>query len=263
MNLQPSYAIAVAWHNEKQHLAFLEAWGLKDKPIPRWVCFFQDLIKKGGARPKNEAVKIAIQTGAEYICVLDDDCYPYDCDSLDEFAEAHIAALQPANVRMYEQVMTPASRGTPYYTHGIVMPVAASMGFWRNVPDYDAPHQLCCPKDAKIEFKAEAIHGRYFPLCGMNFAFRASEWPWCQHIANVGRFDDIFMGYLWQRKAYANGQCFNLAGPKVFHSRQSNVFNNLRGEIDNLERNETLWRNIAIAELRSYEEMLQRCEFVL
>lgn len=91
----------------------------------------------------------------------------------------------------------------------------------------------------------------------MNLAFRSEEWPWCQFV-NVPRMDDIWSGFLWQKKAYLEGKCFNLNGPIVYHSRQSNVWSNLKIETDNLERNETLWSEIATGPLLAYNEMLQR-----
>jgi hypothetical protein len=79
----------------------------------------------------------------------------------------------------------------------------------------------------------------------MNVAFRPADWqPWCRFI-DVARFDDIWMGWLWQREAYRRGCCFNLAGPVIRHSRQSNVWRNLRAEARYLEETETLWREIA------------------
>jgi len=61
----------------------------------------------------------------------------------------------------------------------------------------------------------------------------------------VPRFDDIWMGWLFQKEAYRRGYAFNLGGPLVKHSRQSNVWANLRDESVHLERNEMLWRDIA------------------
>ena len=89
----------------------------------------------------------------------------------------------------------------------------------------------------------------------MNIAFRPKLWhPWCQFI-DVPRFDDIWMGWLWQREAYRRGACFNLSGPLVRHARQSNVWKNLKDEAEHLETNETLWRSIECSPFDSYEEL--------
>ena len=71
------------------------------------------------------------------------------------------------------------------------------------------------------------------------------------------RIDDIWMGWMWQREAYQRGYCFNLSGPMVRHSRQSNVWRNLRDESRYLEENETLWRKIAQHHRADYESLRQ------
>jgi hypothetical protein len=91
----------------------------------------------------------------------------------------------------------------------------------------------------------------------MNLAFRPKEWaPWCSFI-NVPRFDDIWMGWLWQKEAYRRMACFNLNGPFVKHSRQSNVWQNLRDETKYLEASETLWRSIALCRSDSYDDLVK------
>jgi hypothetical protein len=218
--------------------------------------FKHDSDRSGCALTKNRGIRQAIDEGAEVVIVLDDDCFPHGDQSLDEFIEAHVIALEPQPVVMIEAVTEPPSRGTPYFNRTIKMPVAASMGFWSEIGDYDAPGQLVHGSRHPMTFSRKAMHGRYFPLCGMNLAFRVEEWPWCQFI-DVPRFDDIWQGFVWQKKAYSEGKCFNLSGPIVRHSRQSNVWKNLRDESANLERNETIWIDVHNAPLGDYESMLE------
>lgn len=252
------YCIVVPWHDYKQMYSFMDAWRLSPNlPPPDCLILQQDPGWKSCAKTKNAGINAAMSAGAEFIIILDSDCYPStDAMTLESFAEAHIKALEPQPVKMFQQVTTPPSRGTPYFNRTITMPVAASMGYWTNVPDLDAPGQLVHGQRAKLQFNQSAIFGRHFPLCGMNLAFRVSEFPWCQFI-DVSRFDDIFSGFLWQRHAYSEGKCFNLNGPMVSHSRQSNVFQNLRDESLNLERNESIWHEIATGPLLEYSEMLK------
>ena len=126
----------------------------------------------------------------------------------------------------------------------MLLDVAASIGFWTEVGDYCAVRQLA-HNAQPMSFVRQSIYGQYFPLCGMNLAFEPKKWmPWCQFI-DVARYDDIWMGWLWQREAYRRGYCFNLSGPLIRHSRQSNVWKNLKAEAEYLEENETLWREIA------------------
>lgn len=247
--------VVVPWHNPKQLDLFLSAWWIKSADDR--LLLQQDTDKSGCALTKNAGVRRAIDSGAEVIIVLDDDCFPEEDQTLDSFIAEHLQALEPQPVLMFEQVTEPASRGTPYFNRTITMPVAASMGFWSHIGDYDAPGQLVHGALNPMDFDRKTIFGKYFPLCGMNLAFRATEWPWCQFI-NVPRFDDIWQGFLWQKKAYAHGQCFNLIGPIVRHSRQSNVWANLRDEAQNLERNEMIWREIHGENTLDYDMLCAR-----
>ncbi len=240
--------VVVPWHNPEQLARFLEAWAIDaDDPL---LLLQQDKSKEGCAKTKNAGIANAIDKGAETVIILDDDCLPETSGDdpivdLWSFSEVHAAALESQQVRMFEPVTLPASRGTPYFNRSISMPVAASMSFWTGVGDYDAPGQLIHGAQNPMQFRREAMFGRYFPLCGMALAFNPRKWlPWCQFI-DVPRFDDIWQGFLWQKEAYRRGYCFNLAGPLVRHSRQSNVWANLRDEAVHLERNETLWSDIA------------------
>lgn len=244
--------VVIPWHNADQLAIFLKAWsiGIEDKS----ALFQQDKHREGCACTKNRGIKSAIEAGADVIIVLDDDCLPENGQTFGSLIEAHLLALQPQPVEMFVAVTDPPSRGTPYFNRTITMPVAASMGFWTHIGDYDAPGQLVHGAMKPMKFTRTAIHGRYFPLCGMNIAFRTSEWPWCQFI-EAPRFDDIWQGFLWQRRAYAEGKCFNLAGPIVRHSRQSNVWKNLQEEAKYLERNETLWSDIHKLPLTTCDEM--------
>lgn len=247
--------IVTPWHSQEQRDKFLSAWGFYSKEeLPSYLILQQDRDREGCAATKNKGIQQAINQGADTIIILDDDCFPtFDSPTLQDLADAHEKALNPQEIELFQAVTDPPSRGTPYFATSLTMPVAASMGFWTNVGDYDAPAQLVRGQTHPMKFSRTAIHGRYFPLCGMNLAFRAEEYPWCRFI-EVERFDDIWQGFLWQRKAYAEGKCFNLNGPLIHHSRQSNVWHNLRVEAPNLERNEELWKQAATLPLKPYEE---------
>lgn len=255
----PDAKIIVPWHNKEQISKFLEAWGV-DFGDPRFI-FQQDTLKEGCARTKNAGLKAAIDQGVETVIVLDDDCFPlaeslYFKDRVDAFIEAHLTALLPLEVELFKQVTMPPSRGTPYFNRTVKLPVAASMGFWQEIGDYDAVHQLALGATHPMEFDKSPVFGNYFPLCGMNLAFKPKDWwPWCQFV-DVPRFDDIWQGFLWQKKAYSTGHCFNLGGPVVRHSRQSDVWANLRDESVNLKHNETAWQKVHNSKLDNYETAL-------
>jgi hypothetical protein len=250
--------VVVPWHNPKQKNEFLEAWQvLEGNPL---LELSQDKDQSGCAVTKNRGIRRAVDAGVDYVCVLDDDCYPAQPEAkLEEFVEDHIAALQPQKVQMVFPTCTPHPRGYPYRNRSITMPVAASIGLWIGHLDLDAMSTLVYG-GAEIEqpsFLRQAIFGHYFPFCGMNFAFHRA-WIDSAQLINIPRWDDIFMGWLWQREAYKQKACFNLKGPLIRHVRQSDPWKNLQKEIDYLELNETLWETIhqsppekSLPELRS------------
>jgi hypothetical protein len=248
------FCIVVPWHNPTQREKFLQEWGVS--AVSDYLIMEQDIGGQGCARTKNSGIRKAINRGAEVIIILDDDCFPEETTTLSAFAECHLDALKVQDIPIFAAVTDPPSRGTPYFNRTMPIPIAASMGFWTENPDYDAPRQLCSIEEC--HFKKGIISGMYFPLCGMNLAFRAEEWPWCSFI-NVPRFDDIWMGFIFQKHAYSQRKAFNLRGPTVRHSRQSSVWKNLRAEAINMERNETIWQEIdAMPKDLSHQEVIRR-----
>lgn len=245
--------VIVPWVTEEEKRKFRAAWGIHGSPS--WLIMQQDKEREGCGPTKNRGIDCALDRKAEFVVILDGDCYPANSQqTLTDVVMHHMEALHPQEVRMFETVTDPPSRGTPYQGLTVKMPVAASMGFWLNVPDYCAVRQLAHDGE-NMEFYQRTIHGKYFPLCGMNLAFNPSLWiPWCRFI-DVPRFDDIWMGWLWQKEAYRQGYCFNLNGPMIYHARQSNVWKNLKQEAEHLEENEELWRKIATSGYKSYENL--------
>lgn len=246
--------VIVPWVCQEEVDTFLEKWKINTS-VPDWLILQQDVDGEGCGATKNKGIIKAMKMGAEAVVILDGDCYlPDNIRDMQEFVEYHCMALRPQNVKLFESVTEPPSRGTPYSCHSAVLPVAASMGFWLEMGDYCAVRQLVFG-GIDMVFEQKAVYQRYFPLCGMNLAFKPQEWwPWCQFI-DVPRFDDIWMGWLWQREAYRRGYCFNLNGPLVCHSRQSDVWKNLQSESVYLKKNETLWRDIALNQLDDYESL--------
>jgi hypothetical protein len=247
------YKIIVPWHNPAQIQAFKDAWSINGEED--YLVLQYDENREGCAVTKNRGVERAIQKGAKTVIILDDDCFPESIDRLPELAEAHLECLHPVQVEMFQRVTEPISRGTPYQGRHVEMPVACSMGFWTNIGDYDALGQLVHGATKQMVFRRKPVVGKYFALCGMNMAVDVKWWPWFKFI-NVSRFDDIWMGFIFQKHAYSRGHCFNLNGPLVRHSRQSNVWANLRDESKYLEKNETLWQDIAHSKFKTRDELL-------
>lgn len=246
--------IIVPWHNKEVKEAFVDAW--KINFTEKYLLFEQDVDKIGCANMKNKMIQKAYDMGAEYIGVLDSDCHPVDNMNLRDWMDLHIEALEPQPVEVFEIITDPLSRGTPYTSDDrkIVMPVAGSIGFWSQNGDYDAASQLVY-QNKPMTFKRHTIYGKYFALSGMNFAFKREWWSWPKLI-DISRWDDIFMGWIWQKKAYYEGYCFNLAGPIVEHSRQSNPYVNLKIESLYIEEAQTLWRKIMKHPTINYNELI-------
>lgn len=240
--------IIVPYHNKEQIEKFCAKWGVQDMESDKLTLFFEDRIGAGCARTKNEAIQTAIdEHNADIVVILDDDCYPVQMSGMNlaQFAGAHVKNLiRPAAVEMLEAITDPPSRGTPRFSRTKDYPVAASIGFWRGSNDFSAVDDLSHGKWPMNCFMKPAIFGKYFALSGMNIAFRPKDWlPWCQFI-DVPRYDDVWMGLLFQKEAYRRGFCFSFTGPEVFHDKQSNLFANLRHETQWYEENETLWLKI-------------------
>lgn len=247
--------VCTPWHNLAVRDAFLDAW--KITPDDPRILLREDIGRIGCGAMKNKIIAEAVERGAKTAIVLDSDCHPSrSCPTLEEFIAGHERALEPCPVRMFVEVTHPISRGTPHEPTNrfLIKPVAASMGFWEDNPDWDAISQIVYGADAEMAHYTQARFMQYFALSGMNLAFDLKWLPWCQFI-DVPRMDDIWMGFLWQREAYRRGYCFNLAGPTVKHSRQSNQWLNLRQEAPFMEANETLWQKIHTHPSNDYDTL--------
>lgn len=240
------FAVVVPWHRKEILDKFLKAWGVTTSHD--WL--FLEHGTNGCAQTKNAGIKRALDAGAEYIIVLDDDCYPAPEPSgqpreyfLQDFAAEHVAALRPQDVRMVFPTTVPQPRGMPYRNWSVKVPVAASIGLWVKNPDFDAMTALVLGPETPVTYARMPFFMRYFPFCGMNFAFHR-DWADCAVLIDVPRFDDIWMGWIWEKVAYGKGHCFNLAGPLVTHARQSDVWKNLEDEVKYLKVNEDLWSTV-------------------
>lgn len=271
--LNQNVIIVVPWHNSNQIERFKSAWNVTAKEDEELVLFFEDAGGYGCARAKNDGVKHAVEDyDADIVVILDDDCYPVKASdllnrgmagvshhqlagSLTEFAAKHVARLEErAAVEIFSHITTPKSRGTPILQRTAAFPVAASIGFWLGMSDYSAVDELSAGKQP-MKFDSRPMFNRHFAMSGMNIAFKPREWlPWCSFI-DVPRYDDIWMGLLWQKEAYRRGYCFSFDGPLVNHAKQSNPFNNLIEEAKYLEANETVWRKIFESKHTEYDEL--------
>jgi len=185
----------------------------------------------------------AWEMGAEVIVTMDDDCYPNSPGYLD----AHMRALEQT-VEEEAWVSTIDGlkpRGFPYLSWKRVREVVLNHGLWSGVPDLDAVTQLA--SQGKWTPRKQVIpHGMYFPMCGMNIAFKREVVP-AMYFLLMGqgyeydRFGDIWCGIIVKRIADHLGKAIMSGDPSVHHERASNVWANLRKEAAALERNEVFW----------------------
>ncbi len=202
------------------------------------------------------------EPGIDMIVTLDDDCYP----DTPNFLQSHFARIssETTSRAWINTGVGGFPRGMPYHAMDRVRPCAINHGMWSNVPDLDAITQLA---NARFNQPFEAINqvipvGGYFPMCGMNLAWRSEvtpvmyfllmgqlEWPF-------DRFGDIWCGVFAKKICDHLGVSITSGDPLIEHQRASNVWQNLGKEVAGYEVNETLWRNVDAIRLTkgSYKE---------
>jgi reversibly glycosylated polypeptide/UDP-arabinopyranose mutase len=176
----------------------------------------------------------------EYIITLDDDEVPIG----DTIAD-HISALnRRVPVSWISTAVDEYMRGFPY---GIreEAEVVLSHGVWEGVADWDAPTQLVLGSHRPVEFyKGPIPKGVYYPMCGMNIAFKRCMLPYIYQAPwadGVKRFDDILTGVESKREIDAHGWAVVTGYARTLHERASNVFTNLENEATGMRLNEEFW----------------------
>lgn len=191
----------------------------------------------------------AAQLGSDVIITLDDDCFPIEPG----FVARHVkAVLGDASEDAWVSTGTGIiPRGVPYQGRNRERPVGINHGLWTNVADYDAITQLTLGRTGgAFEPIQQTIPvGKYFPMCGMNLAWRAELTP-AMYFLLMGRdwpfdrFGDIWCGMLAKKICDHVGFAVASGNPMIEHRRASNVWANLQKEAPGLPVNETLWSAI-------------------
>ncbi|MBI4863413.1 MAG: hypothetical protein HY815_24575 [Candidatus Riflebacteria bacterium] len=191
----------------------------------------------------------AYQAGARMIVTLDDDCLPHGTPLLAQHHRQLFTPVeQPAWVATGSGLRT---RGTPYGRLTRTRECVINHGLWTTVPDLDAVTQLSNQRDpGPFEPIQQVVpQGAYFPMCGMNVAFKpvvapamyfllmGCDWPF-------DRFGDIWCGLFVKRILDHLGLAVRSGEPLVQHCRASNVWTNLRKELPGYEMNETVWQDV-------------------
>jgi reversibly glycosylated polypeptide/UDP-arabinopyranose mutase len=212
---------------------------------------------------------LAAEMGADIIVTLDDDCRPLvragdtpgqylSRASLCELADQHRWRLHGVP-RWLTTIRDKRMRGIPYARTGkkgytikdYLDDVMINVGLWHGSLDYDAPHRLVYGEElATPEIEQHLLpRGQYFPMCGMNLAFRREALP-LMYFPLMGkgqpyrRFDDIWCGIIAKKVCDALGWSISVGGPLVHHAQQSDVYDALIAEAPGIKANEHFWQII-------------------
>lgn len=192
----------------------------------------------------------AWKDGAKYIITLDDDCYPLQ--TAQSFISMHIEALQSKweIPRWHSTLVDSFPRGYPYERHTENVSVGISHGVWHHTTDYDAMQQLVYTRDKRNNpyfYNGVIPRYRYFPMCGMNLAWRAEYTPFMYFLLMgkdtypYDRFGDIWSGIIVKKIFDALGIYVYSGEPSIRHMRASNVWKNREKEFNGIEENEHFW----------------------
>lgn len=190
----------------------------------------------------------AYQLGAKTIFTLDDDCYSIPNQ---KFIETHLSKLNDAP-KWVSSIDGLRLRGLPYFNLGKLNNVVINMGMWTNVADLDAPNQLTKPiKNFMPPADVDKIipNGQYFPLCGMNMAFKREVTP-LMYFPLMGegqpyrRFDDIWCGIICKKICDHLRLNISVGHPFVEHKKASDPMVNLVKEAPGIKMNETFWESV-------------------
>ncbi|HET6880598.1 MAG TPA: hypothetical protein VFI31_10610 [Pirellulales bacterium] len=194
----------------------------------------------------------------ELVVTLDDDCLPTECFASRTLGQAYHEAM--CHRSWQESVPGMRTRGIPYRNLGSVQSFL-HMGLWSNVPDLDAIGELYAIGSGKSSGGFVPPRGKrivndrqFFPMCGMNLAFRrelipAMYFPLMGEGQPFGRFDDIWAGVIAQRICRHLRLLMSIGEPHVEHCRASDPFVNLKKEAPGVAAHEHLWRTVDECEL--------------
>jgi hypothetical protein len=200
--------------------------------------------------------------GATHIFSLDDDCFPVPED---HFVRTHLRNLHETPT-WQSSVPGLRVRGLPYRNMGTLGNVYLSMGLWAGQPDVDAVNALVHgPLTTAPGFERQVSSrvmpgAQYFPMCGMNLAFRREiaclmYFPPMGRDSAYSRFDDIWGGLVLQRVCRHLRYAIVCGRPLVEHRQGSDPFVNLVKEAPGIQVNEHLWEVLDAIPLRGQDPL--------
>ncbi len=212
----------------------------------------------------------AYKMKSDVIISLDDDCYPLEkyIPKLNKknFIASHIDALYTdiqsedawfSTIKISGDIRP---RGLPYKkTQRKIRSekIILNHGLWANVPDFDGTTQIKFSKFPHITnyfLQALVPQNVYFPMCGMNIAWKRELTPALYFMLmgkntqekswGFDRFDDIWAGIFTKKICDHLGYRITSGAPTIWHDRASNPITNIKKERTGVVVNEKLWESV-------------------
>ncbi len=249
------------WHREWQaefNRPDVRVFTVLDEP-ETWAAIEADLGETAWIIPRQtDCIRSygflqAWRAGADIIISLDDDCYPGEPGFLDRHAGNLSSRVIDRRWLSTIQPYTP--RGYPV-TDSLEHLVGINHGLWSHIPDLDAESQLALTPPYRYDAGAWKIPpGTYYPMSGMNVAFRRELVPamWFglmgRHLTTgepwgYDRYGDIWAGVLSKRVCDHLGYAVRSGSPWVRHERASDPLVNREKERPGKAANEWFWQRV-------------------
>jgi hypothetical protein len=186
------------------------------------------------------------------IVTLDNDCYP---ERSEYFILGHQLALSTKATLDWVETAPLFTRGFPYLIRNKAETLL-NHGLWSGVPDLDGATMLQKP-DLRLppsETTKVIPRHNFFPMCGMNLAWRTSLTP-ALYFGLFGpdygfdQYDDLWPGVIVKKILDHLGYAVRSGYPSVEHRKQSDAFANIKKQAPGLAMNEIFWREVQQIEL--------------
>lgn len=226
------------------------SWEELEKEPDNWI------ISRRTSAIRSFGFLLAHRMKPDLVITLDDDCLPEDA----EFLHKHILQLSRRVMlswtTSWDNLLPIWPRGVPYEIRQ-EKEVKLNHGVWSEVPDLDGITQKANPSLSTIPMKRWKVipKGTYFPMCGMNLAFKPEVLP-LMYFGLQGpaypfdRFDDIWCGVIAKKICDHLGWAITSGLPSVRHTRRSNVDVNIKKEEPGIVFNEVFWTLIDQIDLK-------------
>lgn len=211
---------------------------------------------------KSFGIYQAFRQGADWIIVLDDDCYPVN--GVEAFVSNHFRNLSFRADLDWVKTGSQYTRGYPYMVRN-KSEIVLSHGLWNLYPDYDAITSLAQSNLPFVGINQIIPRWAFFPMCGMNIAFKPEVAP-LMYFGLQGRdypydrFDDIWCGIFAKKIIDHLGFAVISGNPAIKHIKLSDPFVNLRKEAPGIEENESIWLAVKSVDLSEKEVILTALE---